>query len=95
MKYTLRFLLYNRHPQPHYQPLGADMLVDEEPRYEPSKVYQLQLVGSTDDSSTWPEFVVIRTISQVQQQTWLTEVFVVLLSEQEQFVEPFQSWELN
>lgn len=91
MTYSLRFLFYNRWPQPHYKPLGIDTLVDEQPHYEQGKVYRLRLVGSTDEVATWPEFVVIRIDSQAT----LVQVFIVLLSECEQFVEPFQEWELN
>ena len=95
MPYCLRFQLYNRYPQPHYQLLSADTLIDEEPHYKQGKVYRLRLIGSSDDITTWPEFIVVKTSSQPQQQTTLVEVFVVLLSEYEQFVEPFQLWELN
>ena len=91
MPYALRFMLYNRWPQPHYKPLGIDTPVDEATIYEQGKVYCLRMAGSTDDKTTWPEFVVIRISSQAT----LVEVFVVLLSEYEQFVEPFGEWELN
>ena len=91
MAYLLRFLLYNRWPQPHYSPLRADTLVDETPRYEQGRVYRIRLAGSTDDKATWPEFIVIKITSQAT----LVEVYLVLLSEYEQFVEPFQEWELN
>ena len=95
MFYYLRFLLYNRYPQPHYKLLGADTLVDEMPVYQQGKVYRLRLVGSMDDITTWPEFIVMRTTSRVEQQTTLIEVFMVLLSEYEQFVKSLQRWELN
>ena len=95
MNYTLRLMLYNRWPQPHYKPLGSDTLVDEDPPYEQGKVYRLRLAVSTNEVATWPKFVVIKTVVQPEQQTTLVEVFIVLLSEYEQFVEPFQAWELN
>ena len=95
MPYSLRFLLYNRWPQPHYKPLGVDTPISEELQYEQGKVYRLRLAGSTDDKTTWPEFVVIKLVNQPQQQTKPMEVFIMLLSEYEQFVEPPQTWELN
>ena len=95
MPYCLRFLLYNRWPQPHYRPLGTDTPIDEQFQYQQGKVYRLRLAGSTDDKTTWPEFVVLKVTNQPQQQATLVEVFIVLLSEYKQFVEPFQTWELN
>ena len=95
MTYFQRFLLYNRYPQPHYQPIGSDTLLDRRPVYEPGKVYRLRLASSTDDLITWPEFVVIKLTSQVEHQGIVVAVFVVLLSDYEQFVAPFLPWELN
>ena len=66
MLHSLLFLLYNRYPQSHYQPLGVDTLVDEEPRYGQGNVYRLRLIESTDDLSTWPEFIVMKVTSQLQ-----------------------------
>lgn len=103
MPYYLRFMSYNRWPSPSYKPLGTDSRLNTLPTYEQGKVYRLRLVSSTDEVATWPEFVVVspprqRLINDPDhpgQSATLVEIFVVLLSKYELFVEPFQNWELN
>ena len=103
MTYYLRLMLYSRYPQPHYKPVWPDTSLPEQPDFGQERIHRLRLVASIDDESTWPQFVIVRPASesvinnpaQPGQAAILVEVYIVLLSEQEQFLEPFQMWELN
>ena len=103
MTYYLRLMDYSRYPQPCYKRLGPDTCLTKLPDFKQGHTYRLRLAGLSDDESSWPEFVVVRPIQEQViadparpgKAAVLVEVFVVLLSEYEQFVEPFQAWELN
>ena len=103
MRYYLRLMNWCRWPQPTYRPLGPSTPLTSYPTFQQGWVYRFPLAGQVQAQFSWPEYIIIHPLrrrliedpNQPNQVATLVEVFMVLHSEYEEFVEPIDDWELK